>query len=94
MKPHFTEKGVVQIFPQENGWHYVQLPPKYTEITKDFADRGLVPVTIKLGDTSWDASLLPKGDGTLFIPLNAKVRKKENVSIGDRIKIDFQVRKR
>jgi len=35
---------------------------------------------------------LPMGDGTHFIALPAKVRKKENLSLGDEVEISFETR--
>jgi len=90
----FTVTAEVERFPQKGGWYYVPVPEEYTEITKNFADRGLVAITATVGDTNWDTSLLPKGDGTLFIALNAKVRKRETIDIGDTIDIAFKLRER
>ncbi len=61
---------------------------------RDVADRGLVAITATLGSSIWDTSLMPMGDGTHFIPLNSKVRKKENVEVGDHIGLSFILRKR
>lgn len=89
-KKEFSETAKVEIFPQEGGWYYVSIPKKYTEMSKEFADRGLVPVIARVGKTNWNTSLLPKGDGTHFIALNAKVRKAEDISLGDNIEINFK----
>ncbi len=90
----FTISGEVNIFPQKGGWHYVDAPEEYTEMTKEYADRGLVAITATVGDTSWDTSLLPKGDGTLFIALPAKVRKREKIELGNYIEVSFVLRER
>lgn len=88
----FKETAKVKIFPQKGGWFYVSLPKKYTEISKDYADRGLVPIVARIGELSWNTSLLPMGDGTHFIALNAKVRKKESIRVGDTIEFYFKFR--
>lgn len=88
----FTETGTVKLFPQKGGWYYLLLPKIYTAITKEFANRGLVPITATVGESTWKTSLLPMGDGTLFIALNAKVRKNENIIKGDTITITFSLR--
>jgi len=93
-RKYFTVSGQVKIFPVVNPWIYVGVPKKYTVITKSFADRGLVPITVTLGLSKWNTSLLPKGDGSQFIALNAKVRKAEDIKIGDRIQMSFTLRKR
>ncbi|MCI0549425.1 MAG: DUF1905 domain-containing protein [Anaerolineae bacterium] len=91
---HFPVSGEVKIFQVDNPWIYVDVPKKYTDDTKHLADRGLVAITATLGTSIWNTSLMPMGDGTQFIPLPAKVRKLENVEIGDRIKLSFVLRKR
>ena len=92
--PQFSFKGMVQIFQVENPWIYVSIPKKYTEMFKGEADRGLVAVTVTIGKTSWKTSLMPMGDGTQFIPLNAAVRKKENIEIGEYVEGYFELRER
>jgi hypothetical protein len=91
-----TESGKVDLFPQQNGWVFVRVPRSYSQMYKDVAgkERGLVPVDAKIGQTTWPTSLLPMGDGTHFIALNARVRKAEDVCIGDTITFSFRLRSR
>lgn len=84
----------VKIFQVVNPWVYVSVPKKYTEILKDLADRGLVAITATLGKSTWSTSLMPMGNGTQFIPLPAKVRKNENIFVGNKIKLSFVLRQR
>ena len=86
--------STVEIFPQDNPWVYVSAPKKYVKLFADFMDRGLVAITATLGSSTWNTSLMPKGDGTLFIPLSATVRKKEQIEVGDRVQITFKLRER
>lgn len=88
----FTTKGEVEIFPQKGGWHYLSVPNEITERLLHKAQRGLIPIRVTLGETSWETSLMPMGDGTHFIALNAKVRKKENIELGMKISVSFQLR--
>ncbi len=93
-EPRFSVSGVVEIFQVEKPWVYVRVPKAHTRQTREFADRGLVPVTVTLGESSWDTSLMPMGDGTQFIPLSAKVRKAEGVAVGGRVRLHYILRKR
>lgn len=88
MKP-FAFKAKVCLFPQEGGWHYVSVPQKYTDTLKPLADRGLVAVQATVGGSTWNTSLLPMGDGSQFMPLPAKVRDKEKVSVGATVGVLF-----
>jgi hypothetical protein len=91
MKEYKIE-GEVQVFSQKGGWIYVCVPKRITIELSHLADRGLIPITAQVGDSIWDTSLLPMGDGTHFIALNAKVRKAEGVEVGKSIKVLFKVR--
>ena len=79
----------VELFPQVGGWRYVKVPDRLRDQLTMRAQRGLIPVTATIGATSWPTSLLPKGDGTHFIALNAKVRKAERIELGDRVRVSF-----
>jgi hypothetical protein len=91
MKNKFVAKGKAKIFPQDNGWVYLSIPQKYEDLGIKKPRWGLVPARITIGKTTWEKSLLPMGDGTLFIALNAQVRKKEDIRIGDQITAKFSV---
>ena len=90
----YSVSGKVKIFDVANPWIYVGVPKKYTQKFKWIADRGLVPISITLGKTKWNSSLLPKGDGTHFIALPAKVRKAERIKLGSQVKLSFKIRER
>ena len=92
MKEIFKVNNKVEIFPQKYGWHFIRIPKSITTKLVHKADRGLIAINATVGMTSWDTSLLPMGDGTHFIALNAKVRKKEKIYLGDTIEIIFQLR--
>ena len=91
MKKSFTSKGVVKQFPQKGGWVYVPIKQTYKDLGIKKPKWGLVPATITLGNSTWKRSLLPFGDGTLFIALNEKVRNAEKVTVGDSITISFKI---
>lgn len=86
----FSVKSKVQKFPGSSGWFYLPIPHTYREFGKKPV-WGLVPAEITIGQTTWRKSLLPKGDGTMFIALNAKVRKAENLQLGDEIEVEYTI---
>ena len=88
----FPIEGRVEIFPQEGGWTYVRVAREHSEVTREQADRGVVAVTATIGQTTWDTSLMPMGDGTHFIALNKKVRNAEGIRVGDRVTGSFVLR--
>ncbi|MCL2496416.1 MAG: DUF1905 domain-containing protein [Clostridiales bacterium] len=92
MKNTFSAK--VKLFEREMGWHYVSVPTELSKPLEHLADRGLIAVTATAGSSSWPTSLLPMGDGTHFIALPAKVRKKEKLFLGEAVEISFTLRTR
>jgi len=91
MSKTFKTEGKVKIFPQKGGWVYVSITQTYSDLGIKKPRWGLVPATITIGKTTWKKSLLPFGDGTLFIALNEKVRKAENIKVGDKVIVIFSL---
>jgi hypothetical protein len=94
MAQAYTVVGQVELFPQDGGWHFVRVPTWISDELEHLADRGLIAVRATVGDTTWDTSLLPMGDGTTFIALNARVRKKNTLATGDSVTVAFTPRDR
>jgi hypothetical protein len=91
----FKISGIVQRFPGEHGWHYVELEEK---LSKDFRPiikekwPALLGATFTIKNTTWKSSIMPLKNGPLFIALPAKVRKAEDIGIDQRITIKFVLR--
>lgn len=83
----FIIKGNVELFPQKGGWYFVRAPKLITDMIKGSTERGLFAIVAKIGQTSWNTSLLPMGDRTHFVALNKKVMKTENISLGITLKL-------
>jgi len=82
-------------FEKQGGWHYVPVPAELSVPLEHRAVHfGFIAITAKVGATRWQTSLLPKGDGTHFIALPAKVRTKEKLFLGEEIEISFETRTR
>jgi hypothetical protein len=85
----------IERFETQGGWHYVLVPEELSEPLVYLAIHfGFIAITAKVGNSSWPTSLLPKGDGTHFIALPAKVRLKEKLLHGTEIEISFETRSR
>lgn len=92
MQNTFTAK--IELFNREKGWHYVSVPIELSRPLEYLADRGLIAITAKVGNSSWPTSLMPMGDETHFIALPAKVRSKEKLTLGAQTQISFELRER
>jgi hypothetical protein len=88
----------VWLYPGKAAWHFVTLPKKESDTIKElFGDMkhgwGSVPVTVTVGETSWDTSIFPdKKAGAYLLPLKAEVRKKEEIREGDALVFVIKVR--
>ena len=51
---------------------------------------GMVPVTARVGDTTWTTSLFPK-DGGYVVPVKDKVRAAEGIDVGDTIEVRLTI---
>lgn len=86
----------IRTFPMENTWYYLVIPDDVADDFMEFAVRGFVPVTAKLGGTIWQTSLMPLGkhagpEGSVFLAVKASVRKKERVDEGDLITVQLAI---
>jgi uncharacterized GH25 family protein len=93
VEKNFTFTSTITKYPGLGGWFFVQLPQKYYNTFKSMKKKigyGFIPIKATVGKTTWQTSLLP-GKGMYFIALKAEVRKKEKLSLGDKIKISFKL---
>lgn len=51
---------------------------------------GVVPVTVRVGRTTWTTSLFPK-DGGYLVPLKDRVRAAENITPGDAVELVLSI---
>ncbi len=68
-------------------FHFVPVPEAQADAIAEVAPRvtygwGVIPVTARLGATTWTTSLFPK-DGGYLVPVKDKVRRAEGVELGD-----------
>lgn len=76
-------------------WYFVYVDKKLNDEIKTLGRRygsGFVSVKVTVGKTSWDTALFPyKKENVYLISIKSSVRKKENISIGDILKIKFEL---
>lgn len=76
-------------------YHFVSLPDDDAEELRDVAGQvtygwGMIPVTARIGDTTWTTSLFPK-DGTYAVPLRDAVRHAEDIEVGQPVSVVLHV---
>jgi Domain of unknown function (DUF1905) len=76
-------------------WHFVTVPQGISEALDDSAALvsygwGMIPVTARIGETSWRTSLWPK-DERYIVPLKTSVRSAETIELGDTVTVHLHV---
>ena len=77
-------------------YHFVSVPPDVAIEIKELASAvtygwGMIPVSGKIGATTFDTSLWAK-NGTYAVPLKDAVRKAEGISINDLVSIELALK--
>lgn len=72
-------------------YYFVWVPDDESQAIQDVAAAvtygwGMIPVEVRLGETTWSTSLWPK-DGRYVVPLKDWVRRAEGVGEGDAITV-------
>lgn len=90
----FSVKNTVKRFPTKHGWYYIEIDE---QISKDLRPvlKGVWPALLRsrftIRETVWSSSIMPIKNGPLFIALPAKVRKEQNITIGDEVVVSVEV---
>lgn len=77
-------------------YHFVSVPLEIANEIKQLASAvtygwGMIPVSGKIGSTSFSTSLWAK-NGTYAVPLKDAVRKAEGISIGDMVSVKLALK--
>jgi hypothetical protein len=91
----FTVSGVVQCFPGKYGWYYVELDEGLSKDLRPLLANlwpALLKAEFRIDKTIWQSSIMPIKDGPLFIALPAKIRKIEDLDVGNKVTISFELK--
>jgi hypothetical protein len=77
-------------------YFFVVLPPQPAAEVERIARAvtygwGMIPVEAKIGDVAFTTSLFPK-PGTYYLPLKDAVRRRADITAGDRVFVEMTVR--
>ena len=87
--------GEVWFWRGPSPFHFVSVPDDECTALRDAAALvtygwGMIPVAARIGGTGWTTSLFPK-DGRYIVPLKDKVRRAEEIDVGDTVTIRLTV---
>jgi hypothetical protein len=77
-------------------WFFITVPAEQSHGLKAISSLvtygwGVIPVHVRIGKTEFTTSLFPK-DGLYLVPIKTSVRKAENLSEGDQVAVQLEVR--
>lgn len=72
-------------------WHYVHVPKEPRDKYKAREHRGIIKVRATIGNSTWDASLMPWADGSAQISVNKKVRTAEAIQVRDVVRVSVEL---
>lgn len=92
----FTFSAKLWVYSGKGAWHFVTLPLEAGQEIKFFnaTAKGFKPISAKatVGSTTWKTSLFPDSkSGSYLLAIKAGVRKREQLSEGDDLKIKLSV---
>lgn len=79
-------------WPGDSGWHFVTLDKDLSSKIRSVYTKGFVKITAQIGKTKWDTSLFPHKKSGYLICINKQIRNKEDVLVGDVVKIKFTIK--
>ena len=85
--------GVVFEWRGPAPFHFVSVPDAECDLLETVAPQisygwGMIPGTLRIGETTWTTSLWPK-DGGYVVPLKDAVRRAEDIALGDHVEISL-----
>jgi len=77
-------------------YHFVTVPAEVSSVVRELSSVisygwGVIPVSVRIGETVFSTSLFPK-DGGYAVPIKDAVRSAEDLTDGDEIDVELTVR--
>ncbi len=92
---HLEFSGSIWFWKGPAPWYFVTVPDEESDdleatVATVSYGWGMIPVTVRVGDTEWDTALWPKDDHYI-VPLKADVRQAESLREGDTVTVKLEV---
>ena len=87
--------GEIWFWKGPSPYHFVSVPEDECVELEEAAALvsygwGMIPASVRIGDTGWTTSLWPK-DGGYVVPLKDAVRRAEQLDVGDHVTLRLRV---
>jgi hypothetical protein len=96
MQMTITVRGKVWRYSGFAGWHFFTIGKKVSTRIKKLSlsprrGFGSVRVTAQIGKTEWKTSIFPTKEGTYLLAIKSVVRKKEQIELGDAVRVRLTI---
>lgn len=98
MSKKYTFSAAIFLYPGDAAWRFIPVPQDASYAIKE-AQQGLprkgwgsVPVSVTIGDSTWNTSIFPTKEGGYLLPVKASIRTAERVHEGDTVRVVLVVR--
>ena len=76
-------------------YHFIRVPPDVADELRSVSPMvsygwGVIPVTVRIGQSEWTTSLFPK-DGGYVVPIKDKIRLAEGLVLGDAVPVELAI---
>ena len=76
-------------------YHFIEVPEAQSSEIRDVASFvtygwGVIPVTVRIGNTTWTTALFPR-QGRYLVPIRDAVRKAEDLEIDEAVDVEVAV---
>jgi hypothetical protein len=77
-------------------YHFIRVSPDVADELRSVSPMvsygwGVIPVTVRIGESTWTTSLFPK-DGGYVVPIKDRVRFAEDLVLGDSVRVELAIR--
>lgn len=91
----FAFSGEIWFWRGPAPWHFVTVPDEGCAALEAVAPVvtygwGMIPATVRIGDSEWKTSLWPKNGGYI-VPIKAWVREAEQLDVGDTTEVRLAI---
>lgn len=95
---HFEFDGKIIFWRGPSPFYFVAMPDEDSRDLKAVSNMvtygwGVIPVEVRIGETTFKTSLFPKDDRYL-VPIKAAVRKAEDIDEGDTVTVQLDIQMR
>jgi hypothetical protein len=76
-------------------YHFIGVPPDVADELRSISPMvsygwGVIPVTVRIGESTWTTSLFPK-DGGYLVPIKDAIRHAEGLILGDTVMVELAI---